>query len=235
MFPHTWSVLGKVSWWKIRSWQHSFSNKTRTQDAAQKIYEEGRGFLRTFKTMGYISIRLKKPTFFMKPKIHVPQSCLIKFSTFSSLGVLLGDQVIQIMIKCCEFTLHCLTPGVPTHLPRRSQNKTLEAALVGVVPWCIVYIMYSTYSPRSPAFQHSHKTWESTYTGNSCSDQLGSYLNSNPESTFVWMIMVTIFALGSSLQAATKSLRKESKILAYILRWGFDAVGQRSLALNYVK
>ena len=95
--------------------------------------------------MGYISIRLKKPTFFMKPKIHVPQSCLIKFSTFFSLGVLLGDQVIEIMIKCCQFTLHCLTSGVSTHLPRRSQNKTLEAALVGVVPWCIVYIICIAY------------------------------------------------------------------------------------------
>ena len=100
---------------------------------------------RAFKTMGYISIRLTKPTFFMQPKLNVPQSSLIKFSTFSSLGVLLGDQVIQIMIECCAFTLHCLTSGVPTHLPRRSQNKTLEAALVGVVPWCLVYIMLIIY------------------------------------------------------------------------------------------
>ena len=100
---------------------------------------------RAFKTMGYISIRLTKPIFFMKPKINMPQSSLIKFSTFSSLGVLLGDQVIQIMIECYEFTFYCLTSGIPTHLPRHSQNKTLEAALVGVVPWRLVYIMLIIY------------------------------------------------------------------------------------------
>lgn len=52
----------------------------RSDDAAAKIYAEGRGFLRAFKTLGYISIRLKKPTFFMKPKFHVPEFCFIMFS-----------------------------------------------------------------------------------------------------------------------------------------------------------
>lgn len=62
IFPGSYKCLFRIS------------NKTRTEDAAQKIYEEGRGFIRAFKTLGYISIRLKKPTFLMKPKVHVSQS-----------------------------------------------------------------------------------------------------------------------------------------------------------------
>lgn len=81
--------LGEVDpclrWWSpwvilnfpvFRQMFFRISNKTRTEDAAQKIYEEGRGFIRAFKPLGYISIRLKKPTFLMKPKVHVSQSGL---------------------------------------------------------------------------------------------------------------------------------------------------------------
>ena len=42
----------------------------RTDEAAEKIYTEGRGFLRTFKHLGTISVRQNRQTFLMKPKFH---------------------------------------------------------------------------------------------------------------------------------------------------------------------
>ena len=45
---------------------------SRSEEAAASIYAEGRGFLRSFRTLGNMSVRQGRHMFLMKPKFHVP-------------------------------------------------------------------------------------------------------------------------------------------------------------------